>query len=167
MTKKIILAGIATVVMIVIMRLLSINLVTDYSPNGIVSFELAKSYRDASAIMMAVGVKPLQINVAVDFAFIIAYCFFLYLCCKALLNQYTKQVLKTIGFIFLELSIFIGILDLVENIAMLITLGGYGTKISVSVSKWAAIAKFSIAGLVIVYILIASILLYFSSRKKA
>lgn len=167
MTKKIIIAGIATIIMIVVMRSLSANLITDYSPNGIVSFELAKTVRDAKAIMIAVGIKPLQINVAVDFAFIIAYCTFLYFCCRALLNNYNKPTYKTIGFIFLELSVLVGVLDLVENIAMLITLGGYTTNVSVNVSRWGAIAKFSIAALVIAYIIIASILIYFTSRKKA
>lgn len=167
MTKKIIIACIATIIMIIVMRSLSQNLITDYSPNGIVSFELAKTVRDAKAIMIAVGIKPLQINVAVDFAFIVAYCIFLYLCCKALLNRYNKPGYKTIGFIFLELSVLVGVLDLVENIAMLITLGGYATNVSVNVSRWAAIAKFSIAALVIVYMVVASLLIYFTSRKKA
>jgi hypothetical protein len=47
------------------------GLITDYSPAGIVSFELAPNIKDAKAIVNAVGKKPLQINVAVDFAFII------------------------------------------------------------------------------------------------
>lgn len=165
--KKVIIAGIATIIMIIVMQILSKGIVTDYSPMGIVSFELAKTFRDASSIIMAVGAKPLQINVSVDFLFIITYCIFLYLCCKAIMNNFRSSGLKTIGLIFLELSVLVGILDLVENIAMLITLGGYGSNISVTIARIAAIIKFSLAALVILYIIIASLFIIYFSKKKA
>ncbi|MBX2932055.1 MAG: hypothetical protein KF781_08930 [Chitinophagaceae bacterium] len=165
--KKIIIAGIVTVIMIIVLRYFSVGLVTDYSPMGIVSFELAKNMKDAYAIMAAVGIKPLQINIAVDFAFIIAYCLFLFLCCKALMSKYNTNTGKTIGLIFLELSVLVGVLDLVENIAMLITLGGYGSNISISISRWSAIIKFSLAALVILYILSMSLYFLLLSKKKS
>lgn len=82
------------------------------------------------------------------------------------MNSFRSSGLRTLGFIFLELSVLIGVLDFIENVAMLITLGGYGTDLSVSVSKWAAILKFSLLALVVVYILVASILVYLISKKK-
>lgn len=165
--KKIIIAAIATVIMIMVLRFFSNGLVTDYTPAGIVSFELAKNMKDAYAMMTAVGKKPLQINIAVDFAFIITYCLFLFLCCKELMNNYKSSIAKTIGLIFLELSVLVGVLDLVENIAMLITLGGHGSNISVGVSRWSAIIKFSLAALVILYILIATFYIKLLSKKKS
>lgn len=167
MNKKILTAAIATIVMVVVMRFLSAGLISDYSPNGIVSFELAKEYADASAMMKAVGKKPFQLNIGIDFIFIIAYCSFMFLCCKAIMDKFQNFSLKKIGFVFLELSVLVGVLDMTENIAMLITLGGYGSDISVMVSRYAAIAKFSLAAFVIVYILATSLILLMTLKKKA
>lgn len=165
--KKIVIAGVATVIMFIVLRFFSVGLVTDYSPYGIISFELAKNMRDANAMMKAVGVKPFQINIAVDFLFIIAYCIFLFLCCKAIMNKFLTSISKTIGLVFLELSVLVGVLDLVENIAMLITLGGYGSNVSVGISRWSAIIKFSLAAFVILYIIITSLYFSFLSKKKS
>jgi hypothetical protein len=167
MTKKIGIAALATVVMIMVMRWMGIGLESKFSPLGIVNFELAKTFSSATDIINEVGKRPLQWNIGVDFLFIIAYSFFFFFCCWALMNNYRSSGLKTLGLIFLELSVLVGVLDLVENIAMLITLGGYGSDISVTVSRWAAIIKFSLAGLVFVYIIVASVLMYFISKKKA
>ncbi len=160
-------AALATVVMIVVMRWMGIGLESKVSPLGIVNFELTNNFSEAKEIIQAVGQRPLQLNIAIDFLFLIAYSFFFFLCCKALMNNYRSTGLKTIGLIFLELSVLVGVLDLVENIAMLITLGGYGTNISVGFSYWAAIAKFGLLALVIVYIIVASITMYIISKKKA
>ena len=82
------------------------------------------------------------------------------------MDQYQNSRFKTIGFIFLELCVLVGILDLIENIALLITLGGYGSDLSVLISKWAAICKFSLAALVVIYIITASIMVQIISKKK-
>lgn len=166
MTKKIVIAAFATVVMIVVMRWMGSGLESKVSPLGIVSFELTKSYSAAKEIIEVVGQKPLQWNIAIDFLFLIAYTFFFFFCCKAIMQQFRSSGLKTLGFIFLELSVLAGVLDLVENIAMLITLGGYGSDISVGVSYYTAIAKFTAIAIILVYILVASILVYFISKKK-
>lgn len=166
MTKKIVIAAFATVVMIVVMRWMGSGLESKVSPLGIVSFELTKSYSAAKEIIEVVGQKPLQWNIAIDFLFLIVYTFFFFFCCKAIMQQFRSSGLKTLGFIFLELSVLAGVLDLVENIAMLITLGGYGSDISVGVSYYTAIAKFTAIAIILVYILVASILVYFISKKK-
>ncbi|MCU0321591.1 MAG: hypothetical protein MUE72_04200 [Chitinophagaceae bacterium] len=167
MTKKIVIAAFATVVMIVVMRWMGVELESKESPWGIVSFEFAKTFEEGKTIINTIGQRPLQWNISIDFLFLIAYTFLFFLCCKALMNQYRSSGLKTLGLIFLELSVLAGVLDLVENIAMLITLGGYGSDISVGVSYYTAIAKFSVIAVVIVYIIVASILVYLISKKKA
>lgn len=167
MTKKIVIAAFATVVMIVVMRWMGNGLESKVSPLGIVSFELTKKFDAAQDIIQVVGQRPLQWNIAVDFLFLVAYTFFFFFCCKAIMQQFRSSGLKTVGFIFLELSVLTGVLDLVENIAMLITLGGYGSDISVGVSYYTAIAKFVVIAIILVYILVASILMQFISKKKA
>ena len=75
MTKKIVIAALATVVMIVVMRWMGIGLISNVSPLGIVSFELAPNFSTAKEIVNTVGQKPLQWNVGIDFLFILAYTF--------------------------------------------------------------------------------------------
>jgi hypothetical protein len=166
MMKKILIAIVATVVIFLVMRWLSNEVTTPATPKGIVSFELAKNFTTAQTMMQAAGVKNMQFNTGIDFLFIIAYTSLFLLCCKALMDNYRSSGLKTIGLIFLELSVLVGILDLVENIAMLITLGGYGSDISVTISRWAAIVKFCVAGMVLMYIIVAAVIMYFISKKK-
>lgn len=166
MAKKIILAALATVIVFLVMRWLSVELKGEYSPMGIISFELAKNYAEAKNIMNTISVTLMQISTGVDFIFIIAYTLFFSFCCKALMNNYRSSGIKTIGFIFLELSILVGVLDLVENVAMLITLGGYGSNLSVTITRWAAILKFSLAGIVLLYIIIGSLIMLIISKKK-
>jgi hypothetical protein len=166
MRKKILIAALATVIMIVVMRWMSIGLESKHSPLGIVSFELAKDYHEAKDIIDEVGASKMQWNIGVDFLFIVAYTLFFSFCCKALMNNYRSSGLKTVGLVFLELSVLVGVLDLVENIAMLITLGGYGSDLSITITRWSAIIKFSLAAFVVFYIAVASVLMYFISKKK-
>ncbi len=166
MRKKILIACVATVVMFLVMRWLSIEVTTKATPKGIISFELSKNFETAKTMMQAAGIKNMQFNTGIDFLFIIAYTSLFLVCCKALMDNYRSSGLKTLGLIFLELSVLVGVLDLVENITMLITLGGYGSNLSVTISRWSAILKFSIAGLVVVYIIISSLLMYLISKKK-
>jgi hypothetical protein len=166
MGKKILIAALATVIMIVVMRWMSIGLESRYSSLGIVSFELAKDYHEAEDIIHEVGASKLQWNIGVDFLFIVAYTLFFSFCCKALMNNYRSSGLKTVGLVFLELSVLVGVLDLVENIAMLITLGGYGSELSITITCWSAIIKFSLAAFVVFYIAVASVLMYFIFKKK-
>ncbi len=135
-------------------------------PMGIIDFELMNNFRDAKLMIDIVGKRTMQLNVTIDFVFIICYSLFFFFCCKALMDQYQNSRFKTIGFIFLELSVLIGILDLIENIALLITLGGYGSDLSVLISKWAAICKFSLAAVVFMYIITASVMVQIISKKK-
>lgn len=148
------------------MRWMGAGLESKVSPLGIVSFELTKSFSAAKEIIQVVGQRSLQWNIAIDFLFLIAYTFFFFFCCKAIMQQFRSSGLKTLGFIFLELSVLAGVLDLIENIAMLITLGGYGSDISVGVSYYTAITKFILIAILLVYILVASILVYLISKKK-
>ncbi|MBC7588644.1 MAG: hypothetical protein H7178_09835 [Chitinophagaceae bacterium] len=167
MRKRIFIAALSTVAMFFVMRWQNADILSALTPQGIINFELAKNFDEAKAMMAIVGVKPMQFSTGLDFLFIIAYTLFFSFCCKALMNNYRSSGLKTLGLIFLELSVLVGVLDLVENIAMLITLGGYGSNLSVSISHWSSRFKFSLAALVLLYIIVASILMYFISKKKA
>jgi hypothetical protein len=166
MRKKILFSGILSMIVLLALRWQGAAFYSSQYPLGIIDFELMHNLKDAKMIIDIVGKRTMQLNVTIDFVFIICYSLFFFFCCKALMDQFHFRYLKTIGFIFLELSVLIGILDLIENIALLITLGGYGSDVSVLISKWAAICKFSLAALVVIYIITASVMVQIISKKK-
>ncbi len=166
MRKKILYSGILSLIVLLALRWQGAAFYSSQYPMGIIDFELMHHFKDAKMMIDIVGKRTMQLNVTIDFVFIVCYSLFFFFCCKALMDQYQNSRFKTIGFIFLELSVLVGILDLIENIALLITLGGYGSDLSVLVSKWAAICKFSLAALVIIYIIVASVLVQIISKKN-
>ncbi len=166
MLKKLVIAAVATVLIFLAMRWQGQPLITDQSPAGIVSFELAKTLEQATTIIAAAGKTNLQINIIIDFLFILAYTSFFVFCCRALIDSYRLPDLKNMSAVFLRLSIVAGFLDFIENVAMLVTLGGYGSDTSVLVTSWAAIIKFALAALIIVYILIAAFVVLTTSKKS-
>jgi hypothetical protein len=166
MRKKILFSGILSMILLLALRWQGAAFYSSQYPMGIIDFELMNNFRDAKLMIDMVGKRTMQLNVTIDFVFIVCYSLFFFFCCKALMDQYQYSRYKIIGFVFLELSVLIGILDLIENIALLITLGGYGNDLSVIISKWAAIFKFSIAALVVIYIITASVLVQIISKKN-
>lgn len=165
MTKKLIIAGAATVLIFLVMRWQGAPLITPVSPAGIVSFELADTLNEANAIITAAGKANLQLNIIIDFLFILAYTSFLAFCCQALIKSYRLPDLKKLTATFMRLSILAGVLDFIENMAMLVTLNGHGSDMSVIVTRWAAIIKFAIAAIVIIYILIAALVVLATKNR--
>ncbi len=142
------------------------ELQSKYSPAGIVSLELAEKFQDAADIVDLVGKTPLRWNITLDFVFIIAYGCLFFFCCWALMNNYRSKPLKTMGFVFLELSVLTAVLDIVENITMLITIAGHGSEVSVLVTRWVAYVKFGLAALTLVYIVTAFVFIQLLNKKK-
>lgn len=166
MVKKIFIALIATIVMVVVMRWQGNQLVSDIMPKGIVSFELAKNIKEADAMIAASNLRALKTNTYLDFLFIAAYTAFLYLSCKWVINNLQSSKLKILGWAFLELSLAVGALDILENITMLMTMSGNGSNLSVGISKWSAMLKFSFAAIVVLYLLISYFAIKVSGKKK-
>ncbi len=166
MSKKIIISAIATIVMIVVMQWQGKELQSKYSPAGIMSLELAEKFQDATDIVDQIGKTPLRVNITLDFVFIIAYGCLFFFCCWALMNNYRSKGMKTMGFIFLELSVLTAVLDIVENITMLITIAGHGSEVAVLITKWVAYVKFGLAALTLVYIVTAFVLVQLLKRKQ-
>lgn len=142
------------------------RLKTNLSPKGALSFQTAKTPGEATVIMEAAGVQKLKNNTYLDFAFIAAYAVLMYLCCKSLMQNFPKGKARLIGFIFLELSLAIAAFDILENIVMLMTLSGNGSKLSVTITRYACYAKWGMAILVLLYIFVSSVLLIISRVKK-
>lgn len=166
MRKKILIALAASIAIFFILRWQGKTLVTEKSPLGIISFELLNKQTVANELIQDIGKTPLRINIAIDFVFIIAYGFLFFLSCKALMNHFRSAGMKKMGFIFMELGVLVGVLDLCENITMLITIADYGSQISVDITRWLAIAKFMIAALVVLYLITSFVVTRFTKEKQ-
>jgi uncharacterized membrane protein len=168
MFKKVMIAGLCTAVLLTVVRVHSdlSELVTEVTPMGIVSFELAESRAAAEEMMAVIGKSPLKVNIILDFFLLIAYSCFFFFCCQAFISFFTKTWQRWMGYLFLELSVLAGLLDFIENVAMLITLSENITKTSVWVSRHAAIAKFGIIALVVVYIIMMILVSYFYNKRR-
>lgn len=168
MFKKVMIAGLITAILLTTVRVHSdlSGLVTESTPMGIVSFELADSRAAAEQMMADVGKSPLKVNIILDFFLLIAYSTFFFFCCQAFISFFRKTWQRWMGYLFLELSVLAGLLDFIENVAMLITLSENITKTSVWVSRHAAIAKFLLIGFVVAYIIVMIIVSYIYNKKS-
>ncbi len=165
MRKKILIALAASIAIFFILRWQGNTLITEKSPLGILSFELLNKKSVADELIQEIGKTTLRINIAIDFVFIVAYGFFFFLSCKALMNHFRSSGMKKIGFVFMELGVLVGVLDLCENITMLITIADYGSQISIDITRWLAIVKFTIAALVVLYLITSFLVTRFTKEK--
>lgn len=166
MIKKIVYTTLLTSILFLILRWQGAAINSVQYPLGIINFELITNFNEAKLMIALVGKQTLQLNITIDFIFIVSYSMFFFYCCKAIMQYCTTSLLKNIGFVFLEISVLVGVLDLIENIAMLITLGGYGSNTSVLITRLAALSKFALAAIIIGYIFIATLIIKIFVKKK-
>ena len=120
-----------TIIMIVLMILSGKELKTTATPMGIVDLELASSKEAVQTIMLAwknTGndvIAKARINTYLDFLFLIFYTLFFYSCCQLLATSFSNKkkwvfIHRCIG----AFALLAGLLDVVENIGMLVSLSG-------------------------------------------
>ena len=166
MNRAIIISFIITMVFMVIMQKQNERIKSPATPKGIYSFQTSKNIQEANQIISVIGDKKLKRNTYTDFGFIAAYITLMFLCCKSLIQNYTKRYQRILGYVFLELSLAIGAFDLIENIVMLMTLSGNGSQLSVNITRYACYAKWGAAILVMLYIFASSVLIIICSVRK-
>jgi hypothetical protein len=127
---------------------------------GIVPFELAEDVREARRILTSWGVAgqaAARRSVLLDYGFLVAYSMLL-----ALLSLYVADRadergvtwLAVAGVVTAWLALVAGGLDAVENTALLRTLGGGPTAVSVRVAYRAAQLKFTLVAVCLLYFLL-------------
>ena len=88
--KLLLLSGILTVSLLIIISIVDQPLKTEYAPNGIISFELAKNFETAKNIVSSWKGKPelfAAFSLGIDFLFLVAYSIFLYLLIVKVANK--------------------------------------------------------------------------------
>ncbi len=155
---------------IAVMRYFDGFLITERSPNGIVSFELAKeSYMAAEMIHAwnATAKTAAGLSMGFDFLFLIIYASFIsFLILKINKYLFSENNYNRLRSVFLGLPFLAAFFDVIENIALIkLLLGDIQQKWSL-IAYYFAVTKFGLLFLAIIYILIGGIIILFKRLKK-
>jgi hypothetical protein len=147
------------------------RLVTHNAAQGILSFELAGDYQTAYTIMHSWGSEGRLIaglSLGIDFLFLVVYSTLLSQACimLALTFQDRFSLLFFIGIILAWFQWAAGILDAIENYALIQLLLGASTDLWPVTAKWCAVIKFAIVALGQLYIMMSLILFGISRLSK-
>ncbi|RLD76842.1 MAG: hypothetical protein DRJ07_15620 [Bacteroidetes bacterium] len=155
---------------IAVMRYFDSFLITEKSPNGIVSFELAKESYMANEMTLAWDTTAkiaAGLSMGFDFLFLIIYASFIsFLILKINKYLFLNGDKSGLGKVFLALPFLAAFFDIIENIALIkLLLGDMQQKWSL-IAYYFAVTKFGILLIAIAYILIGVVVLGFKRLKK-
>jgi hypothetical protein len=158
---------IGTIIMIVVMARTGAALKTPATPKGILDLEFAYSIEKVNVVMNAWHQKPdniidnrsiARVNTYFDFIFIFFYSGFLFLACKRIARTTNTPFLNS-GNKIAYAAITAGILDILENTGMLISLNGnISAAVSFLTTFFSAI-KWILALIAVLYVLAGIIIL--------
>jgi hypothetical protein len=171
MNKKrgilILLAG--TIIMMVVMAKTGASLNTAATPLGILDLEFAYNNAKTAAVLNAWSLQPgntidnisaAKINTYLDFIFLLFYSLLLFFTCDkiAVINKSKTGVSIANG------AIWAGLLDIVENGGMLMTLSGNGSATVAFITSFCSIIKWGLAIAAVLYALGGIIQLTFQKK---
>jgi len=151
-------SGVATVVLYVVLIVLDRKL-TDTGGPSIVAFELAGSEERAAEILAewgSSGRDHARSSLWIDFPFMLAYGAFLTLAALAtrdFARQHGRRALATAGVAAPLAAAATAGFDALENVFLLLTLGGHGGRAGPAIAAAAASVKFLLLAATIVYLL--------------
>lgn len=129
---------------------------------SIVDFELAGTLAKSQAIMKVWGeANVLQIarqQTYVDFVFLVLYSLTIALGCGLAARQFSPgSGLATVGLYLAWAQFAAGLLDAIEDVALLALLQGAQNPSLPFIARWCALPKFAIVGLGVTYVLIGGL----------
>lgn len=161
-----------SLLMLIVMAQTGATLKTAATPLGILNLEFAYTAEKAFAVILAwTGLIPADnvftaiINTWLDFIFILFYTLFLYQASKML--AITQTGLQSfIGHFLSKGALAAGMLDVLENIGMLLTLNGHISNTVCLLTFLFSIVKWLLAIAAVLYILIAGSLLFYKKTIR-
>lgn len=129
-----------------------------FTPANIIEFELAHTVDNALRIINEwgiSGVEKAKMSIYLDFVFLVLYSWAISLGCRVASEFSGHCVLVNIGTFLAKLIWMAAVCDLVENIAMLLTLQNI-KETWVVLAFWTALIKFSIVIVSLFFVLIAT-----------
>jgi hypothetical protein len=150
-----------TVVLMISLQIIGGPLENDAAPGGIVSFELAGNLPAAHSILASWGPEEKMfaaLSLGLDYLFLIAYAFTIGLGCVLILQRLSEQndVLIKAGVILSWALMLAAALDALENYGLIQILLESDQPLWPVIARWAAIPKFVIVALGLLYIIVAN-----------
>lgn len=162
----------ALVVTLAVMGILQVSgapLKTKEAPGGIVTYELAGKLPKTQAILNSWDERAkiyAGLNLGFDFLFLLVYPFSIGLGCALVAGGFGAGFWGGTGMLLAWLLPLAGLLDAIENYALIrLLLGSQETALS-GLAKWCAIPKFAIVIAGIVYVLGGAAALWLGKRRK-
>lgn len=163
--RKIGIPLLATILVFILMRIQGASLFSQFSPGGIVDFELARTSDQVQKYLLLWNNAVIKWNITIDFFFIITYTWLLYAWLKWI-RQFLQSVIRqNINLWLSKAVVLVGVLDVLENCLMLFTIKGLYNAFSLEATYWFAVVKFALAGLTLMYILLNSLLIAVSNKR--
>jgi hypothetical protein len=153
--------------MMVVMAISGATLNTPKTPYGILNLEFAYNSAKATYVINAwTGIIPIDnvfaaiINTWLDYIFLFFYSLFLYHLCKWLSNYFSGTLLMT-GRFLAKAALVAGVLDMLENAGMLITLHGHISDTTTLLTALSSSIKWLLVLAILLYILITGTLILY------
>ncbi len=153
--QPIYIAALFCILMMTAMRWQGAVLITPDSPRAIVDLELVNQPERVQTILHGWNIKDVRLNIQIDFLFIVAYVFFLALASEGMASKWANSKMQFLGWLMARMALVAGVLDIAENLLMLQTIDQHYSPLSLSLTRNIALIKFSLVGIVLLYLLIS------------
>ena len=160
-----------TLVMMGVISKTGASLKTSLTPHGIINLEFAHNAAKTRAIInvwagikSADNIRAAKLNTWLDFIFIFFYSLFLFYLCKELAAS-TAGFLYVAGNVLANGSLVAGLLDILENTGILISLSGHITNNISLLTAISSIVKWALVLTAVVYILFGLAVILYKKYK--
>jgi hypothetical protein len=159
-----------TLCLLAILRVLDTPLTTEAAPSGIVSFEFAGDLQLAQRMIESWGRRGqvfAGLSLGLDYLFLVAYAGSIGMGCVLIAQNVSKRgnKLTNLGVLLAWALLVAGLLDMVENYALIRVLLGSQREMWPMVAQWCALPKFLIVVLGLAYILIGGVVSLLERRN--
>ena len=161
----------ATLVVMYVMNVLGTPLKTSIAPGGIVDYELAGTLAASQSILNSWGQTEricAGLGLGFDYVYIICYSIAIALGCVLVTRALSSRilVLANLGVILAWTPFVAGILDSIENYALIQLLFGAPSESFAMIARWCAIPKFTLVGIGLLYVIIGTVLKFVIKPRK-
>ncbi len=158
-----------TLGVMVALNTIDTHLKSSAAPNGILSFEFSGTIANARAILGSWGEKGqvyAGLSLGIDYLFLVLYPFTIGLACVLTGEKLSNRLpfLQSTGPLLAWGLIIAGVMDSVENYALIKILSGAPGEFSVLTAMYCASIKFTLVGLGLLYIISGTITGFFIKR---
>jgi hypothetical protein len=172
MNYKFLILAVGTIIMLVVMGKTGATLKTPTTPHGILNLEFASNSDTVNGILQVWqkttstdNIKAATINTLLDFIFLIFYSLFLNNLCNIIAVK-LSGLLAVAGKIIAYGVLVAGVLDMIENTGMLLSLNGHMNDETAIITCVAASIKWLLVIVTLLYVIVGGLIALFKNNKS-